>query len=256
MKTIIALAQTEIIYSDPNANFEQACKLIEDSAAAKAKLILFPELWSSGYNLPRRSEIAAQNASLNVELKRLAQEYDITIGGSWITRRADAYFNTFVLTFPEGQQVSYDKTHLFGLIDEEKWLTAGDQLSTAEFSWGRAGLATCYDLRFPELFRRYVEQKVIANLIVAEWPLRRLSHWQILLRARAIENQAFVIAVNAAGSTDQVVYGGHSCIISPWGDLLAGADEGPELVIAELDMELVNQVRKKMPVLKDIRTNL
>lgn len=256
MKTIVALAQTEIIYSDPQANFERACNLIHDAAAAQANLFLFPELWSSGYDLPRRAEIAAQNASLNAEVINLAREYDITIGGSWITRRADDYFNTFVLTFPDGQQVCYDKTHLFGFIDEEKWLTPGDHLSVAEFNWGKAGLATCYDLRFPELFRQYVQQKVIANLIVAEWPLRRLPHWQILLRARAIENQVFVIAVNAAGSTDQVVYGGHSCVISPWGDLLAEAHEGPELVIAELDLELVNQVRKKMPVLKDIRADL
>lgn len=256
MKTIVALAQIEITLSDVSANLEQARLAVARAAASSADLILFPELWTTGYNLPQRSELAEANLPVLDELLRLAAQHQVTIGGSWLTRRGDVFFNTFHLVTPTGQVTIYDKTHLFGLMQEDQFLTPGANLQTANLSWGSAGLSICYDLRFPELFRQYTLRGIHAILIVAEWPARRLNHWQTLLRARAIENQVFVIAVNAAGQTAGVKYGGASCVISPWGDTLVEAGPEPDLVFTQVDFDQVAVVRSKMPALSDRRSDL
>ncbi len=256
MKSIVALAQIEIVLADVEANLRQAQHAIHQAAENGAELILFPELWTTGYDLPRRAQLAEANQPVLAEITHLAGQYHITIGGSWITRRADDYYNTFHLVSPEGQLVIYNKTHLFGLMHEDQWLSPGGKLQTAALAWGSAGLAVCYDLRFPEMFRKYTLGGANALLIVAEWPLKRLNHWQTLLRARAIENQVFVIAVNAAGKTDGVPYGGASSVITPWGDTLVEADDQPALVTTTVDFDLVEFVRQKMPALSDRRSDL
>lgn len=256
MKTIVALVQIEILLADVDSNLRQAQQSIQHAAGNGAELILLPELWTTGYDLPRRAELAEASQPVLAEITRLAAQHQITIGGSWITRRGEDFYNTFHLVSPAGLVVTYDKTHLFGLMHEDQWLSAGSKLQTADFAWGSAGLAVCYDLRFPEMFRKYTLGGANALLIVAEWPLKRLSHWQTLLRARAIENQVFVIAVNAAGKTDGVPYGGASCVITPWGDTLVEADDRPTLVTAQVDFDLVQLVRSKMPALSDRRIDL
>lgn len=256
MKTIVALAQIEIVLADVESNLQQAQQSIQQAAESGAELILFPELWTTGYDLPRRAELVKANQPVLAEIARLSAQYNITIGGSWITERTGDYFNTFHLVSPTDPVVTYDKTHLFGLMYEDQWLSAGGKLQTAAFAWGSAGLAVCYDLRFPEMFRKYTLGGANAVLIVAEWPLKRLSHWQTLLRARAIENQIFIFAVNAAGKTGGVPYGGASCVITPWGDTLVEAGDKPTLITAQVDFDLVEFVRKKMPALTDRRADL
>ena len=145
----------------------------------------------------------------------------------------------------------YTKIHLFQLMEEHRYLAAGDQLAIVDTKWGRFGLAICYDLRFPELFRSYALSGVKAVLLVAEWPHPRLAHWQILLRARAIENQMYIIACNRAGVSKDAHFCGHSCVINPWGEIVAEAEEHEELLVTEIDMDKVDQVRAKIPVFAD-----
>ena len=131
----------------------------------------------------------------------------------------------------------YRKIHLFRLFDEHKWLGEGEAPTMMDLPWGRAGLSICYDLRFPELFRRYaVEHGAELILICAEWPLVRVEHWRALLIARAIENQCFVAATNSCGDTGGTVFGGHSMIVDPWGAVIAEAGEDESLVTAEVDL--------------------
>ena len=122
----------------------------------------------------------------------------------------------------------YRKMHLFGLFDEDQYLAPGQSPLVLDLPWGTTGLAICYDLRFPEIFRRYaIKENAKMVIISAEWPLARLAHWRALLIARAIENQCFIVACNAAGEAGDTVMAGHSMIIDPWGQIVVEAGEPP-----------------------------
>ena len=148
----------------------------------------------------------------------------------------------------------YRKIHLFRLFDEHKWLGEGETPVALELPWGTTGLAICYDLRFPELFRRYaVADGAKLIILCAEWPAVRVEHWRSLLIARAIENQCFVAATNACGETGGTLFGGHSMIIDPWGAVIAEAGENEGLVTAAFDLADVDAARQAIPVFEDRR---
>ena len=175
----------------------------------------------------------------------MAEEHKITIGGSLIEQDKDAYYNTFVLYDQSGETInSYRKVHLFRMLNEEQYFKAGDRLVIAETEWGKIGMATCYDLRFPEMFRAYSVKGVVLILVIAEWAQRRIAHWQQLLQARAIENQCFVIAPNQSGvGTDSVVTFGNSMVVDPWGKILArAAKEGEEVIYADLYFDELDEM--------------
>jgi predicted amidohydrolase len=150
----------------------------------------------------------------------------------------------------------YSKVHLYRLMDEDKYLTAGDRPTVIDLPWGAAGLAICYDLRFPELFRKYALAGARMVILPAEWPRPRLAHWRTLLRARAIENQMFVIACNRVGETPGDHFPGHSAIVDPWGKAIVEGAEGEELLTAEIDLEEVIRFRELIPVFEDRRPDL
>jgi omega-amidase len=139
-------------------------------------------------------------------------------------------------------------------MQEDKWLNAGNSLEIIPTPWGPVGLAICYDLRFPEMFRKYALQGVKMVLIPAEWPSRRIEHWRVLLRARAIENQMFVVATNCVGGSDPI--GGHSAVIDPWGQVIIEGEQEQVLLTTEIDLDVVNQVRERIPVLKEVRPDI
>ncbi len=248
----IALAQ-------PEQNFEQAADWIAEAARRGSALILFPELWSSGYDLPGWRRYPPLNEQLLERLRRLACDHHIFIGGSLLAASGSLGRNRFSLIPPEAGVpiVQYDKLHLFRLMDEQLWLQPGDRLQTAQVGPVQAGMAICYDLRFPEMFRRYALDGAPMVLIPAEWPTRRRDHWRTLLRARAIENQQFVVAVNAVGQTGDEVFGGCSAAISPWGEILVeGSGEQDELLTVDIDTDEVQRVRARIPILNDRRPDI
>jgi predicted amidohydrolase len=142
--------------------------------------------------------------------------------------------------------------HLFGYQSlEKRLLTPGQEAIVVSTPWGMAGLSTCYDLRFPEFFRRMVDLGVEIFLVAAAWPLARLSAWTLFTRARALENLAFLFSCNCAGSDAGRQYAGHSALVDPLGNVIAEGDEGECFVSAEVDLSLVNRVRKDFPALED-----
>ncbi|NDG88610.1 MAG: carbon-nitrogen family hydrolase, partial [Gammaproteobacteria bacterium] len=144
----------------------------------------------------------------------------------------------------------YRKVHLFGFSGGETTLmTAGEDLVVVDTPLGPTGLATCYDLRFPEMFRQLVDRGAHSFLVASGWPTRRIEHWRILARARAIENQAWVLACNQVGSHAGVVLGGHSMIVDPWGAVLASLPHGAGVVTANFDRDRLNKVRTSFPAL-------
>ncbi len=247
-------------YARPNQNFELAAGMVEEAARRGSALVLLPELWSTGYDLTNGALHARANLAILERVQALATQMNIRIGGSLLLAGPDGrLYNTYTIYAP-GQtapEVTYNKIHLFRLLDEEKWLAPGAAPALVELPFARGGLATCYDLRFPELYRGYALNGANLFLMVSAWALARIEHWQVLLRARAIENQVFMAAVNAVGQTGPDTFGGASAIISPWGEVLCeGNTSGEALLTAEIDLGRVAEARARIPVFSDRRPDL
>jgi predicted amidohydrolase len=172
--------------------------------------------------------------------------------GSIVERdEAGNLYNTSLLFDADGTLAhTYRKVHLFGYGSrEQELLTPGSQVR----AHGPLALSTCYDLRFPELFRAQVDDGSQLFLVAAAWPLARLAHWQLLLRSRALENQSFLLACNAAGRQGTVELAGRSAVVDPWGEVVAEAGAGAETLTVEIDPDLAVRARKEFPALADRR---
>ena len=252
----LALAQTDIILGDKAANLARGRELAAQAAARGADLLIFPELWTTGYDLPRAAELAEPipHGPTARELSAWAGELDLWITGSMLEQTPASAFNAAVLFGPAGQVLGpYRKIHRFGPMAEDRWLEAGCDPGLFELPWGKTGVAICYDLRFPGLFQRYALAGARLILLPSEWPHPRLNHWRTLVQARAIENQCFVAAVNRVGSDRDNEFCGHSMLVGPWGQVIAEADESPELLIAAIDLTEADDARQRIPVLTDRR---
>ncbi|TWU62048.1 MULTISPECIES: carbon-nitrogen family hydrolase [Crateriforma] len=259
MKLTVSLGQMDIVPGDLEANIVKARQMVRNAADAGADVLVLPELWSTGYVLKRAGELAdAVGHGVFAEVQQLAEEHSIHIVGSCLSKDAsNQYANTSVWTAPGGRTLGqYNKLHLFRLMHEDQYLKSGDRPVLIDSPWGKAGMAICYDLRFPELFASYATNGAIMVLIPAQWPKVRVEHWKTLLRARAIENQMFVIACNCVGQIGPTVFGGHSCVIDPWGEIQIQAGDQEELVTTVIDTDLIDDVRSRIPVFSDRRTDL
>jgi len=256
MKLTVALMQMDIILGDAERNAQKALHLA--SHLPECAFILLPELWGTGYALEQAQELADTGIGLGTSVMReIARAKKAYVGGSLLVRRERSVYNTFLLLSPEGQVVAeYDKTHLFRLMHEDIFLSPGDRLVTADTAHGRIGLAICYDLRFPEIFRHYRNKGAAFNLLVAEWPLPRVEHWRTLVRARAIENQCYILACNRVGRDINNTFAGHSLVVDPWGEVLLEADANEGVHVIELDTERIAAARSRLPVQGDKRNDL
>ncbi len=258
MNLTISLAQMHIQTGDPAVNFDQAREWTAEAARRGSDLILLPELWSTSYDLTNARQHAQTNRALLPKIAHLAAEQRIAIGGSLLLEQDGRLYNTFVFQSAEAAEpVLYAKIHLFRLMEEARWLAPGSTLQQAGRAWGDAGLAVCYDLRFPEMFRKYALAGARLFLICAEWPEVRSAHWQTLLRARSIENQCFTAAVNCTGTTAGEVFAGRSAVISSWGEtLVEGSGDAPELLTAVIDLEAADETRRNIPIFDDRRPDI
>ncbi|HVN54227.1 MAG TPA: carbon-nitrogen family hydrolase [Anaerolineaceae bacterium] len=254
----IALGQIDILLGAVGQNFRKIQDFSAQAAADSCQMVLFPELWSTGYDLANHRRLSdPMGAGIFERVSQLAREYQIWIGGSMLEEKDGQSFNTFSLYSDQGElAAAYRKIHLFRLMDEHLWLAPGDQLVTAQSPWGLAGMAICYDLRFPEMFRKYATEGVKLVFIPAEWPSVRIQHWQTLLRARAIENQMFVVAVNRVGQEGNDQFNGHSLVVSPWGEILLDGGEAESLLTCEIDLAAVDEARRRIPILTDRRPDI
>lgn len=249
----VAAVQLKITLGQPERNISRARLLLAEAKQQGAEIIVLPELWTTGYDLERAAEHAIDLTNNN-EISKLAREFDVYICGSVLEKSSGKFFNAFTIYSPAGELFAvYRKLHLFAPLREPEFLSPGDEPVAIELPWGKSGLAICYDLRFPELFRSYAVAGARLMLVCAEWPHPRLEHWRTLLRARAIENQAYVVACNAVGRVNETVFFGHSMIINPWGEVLTEAEEAETILSGDLDLAQVDQIRRQFPVLSDRR---
>ena len=245
----LALAQMAVEKGAREANFRRAAAMVAQAARAGADLVLLPELWGCGYGAGHFAGCAdAPSEGLFARMAALAAAYRVAVGGSHVERAGARLYNTFALYGPDGRRWgAYRKIHRFLPLGEGV-LAAGKTVGLAATPWGEVGLAVCYDLRFPEVFRVQRQAGVRLMLLVAAWPLSRISHWDWLLRARAVENQAFVAAVNRAAGSDTTRFGGHSAVLTPHGEAAALAGEEETLLLAEVDLQQADAYREAFPV--------
>lgn len=258
-KLTISLAQMHIALGDVQKNMNTVERLLADAAAVRSRLVVLPELFTTGYDLTRAKEHASEmNKGVFTELSTLATQHKLALVGSVLEKRGLEVANSAPFFAPNGRMMGiYRKLHLFQLMDEHIYLQPGAAPLAVDLPWGTTAIGICYDLRFPELFRRYAAQdKAIMMIIPAEWPLERIEHWRNLLVARAIENQCYIVACNAVGETGDTVFGGHSMIVDPWGKIVVEAGETPQLITAEIEIDLVAEVRKRIPVFADRREDI
>ena len=260
MELRVAIGQMDIALGDPEANLRTVQELAAQAAAGGTELLLLPELWGSGYALEQAEQLADElNTGLFAAVASLARHYRLNICGSLLEWDADAgrAFNTATLYDAGGALRGwYRKIHRFGLMDEDRYLGAGEETPMLTTQWGATALAICYDLRFPELFRRYALDGAQLILLPSEWPLQRIEHWRTLVRARAIENQCFVLACNRVGADRANTFGGRSAVVDPWGTVLVEGGDTPQLLHATLDLSLVDDARSRIPVWNDRRPEL
>lgn len=257
MKQITCSAiQFNVSLGDIDANLNKASAALKRAAARGAKLAVLPEMWSCGYDYRNLKELAAQTPRV---LERVQAECDtlnlVSVGSLPELHDGTIYNTAYVID--RGELIdSYRKLHLFSTMREDQFLGAGDKALVVDTSVGRLGIAICYDLRFPELFRKLALDGAEIICIPAEWPKPRQEHWQTLLRARAIENQLFIIASNCCGIQDKLDFFGLSQLISPLGNLLAVAGEVATELVADFDFSEMEKYRAQIKTLSDRRPDI
>lgn len=250
----VASIQMSVVEGDKEKTIARALENI--TRAADADLVVLPEIWNVGFMSFDRYESEAEDREgpTLTALRQAAREVDVFLHtGSFVEKDGDDYFNSSYLLSPEGDILAnYRKIHLFGHNSREtQILKPGEKVIVADTPLGRIGMATCYDLRFPELFRRMAEQGAALFLICSAWPYPRLEHWIIFNRARAMENQCFLVSANSVGSNLGATFVGHSMIINPWGVILASGGDEDVILKSEIDLPEVNSAREHFSAYHD-----
>ncbi|MSP54672.1 MAG: carbon-nitrogen family hydrolase [Myxococcales bacterium] len=248
----VALVQLDIAWEDPIENRRRAERRVREAAALGARLVILPEMFTCGFSM-RAAELAEPEGGPTEEwMAEVASGMDVWILGGAPQQSPLGPRNRAILMSPAGAVQRFTKLHPFSFADEPAHYAAGDELVTWNVDGLRVTPFICYDLRFPEIFRKQVDRTDL-YVVIANWPERRRAHWQALLLARAIENQAFVAGVNRVGDGDGMHYCGDSALISPWGERLAGGAEQEGVFVAEVSAAAVADARERFPVLKDRR---
>ena len=246
----VTLIQTELAWEDIDANLALFDERIE-RLDTPSDLVILPEMFSTGFsmNAPRLAEPVDGKAVTWLRNKAIQKKRVIT--GSIMTREKKTFFNRLVWARPDGTLSLYDKKHLFRYAGEEKVYTAGNALTTVDLKGWKIRPFICYDLRFP-IWTRNLNQAYDLCFFVANWPAKRAAHWRALLRARAIENQAYVIGVNRVGRDGNgFEYSGHSAVIDPLGNVLFEEEYRSCSPTIELDHGVLKAYRDQFPAWMD-----
>ena len=258
MRFKVSIIQMDIALGDKRRNMDKAASYVKYSLSLNSKFILLPELWTTGYSYNNISELAEPlDGEAVLKLTDMVRPYNAYIIGSIVECSGGDLYNTAHVIGSNGLIGYYRKVHLIKLLDEHLYFKPGSSYGVFNTDIGYIGVAICYDLRFPEFIRGVVLKGARIIFIPSEWPIQRIHHWRSLIIARAIENQVYVVAANRIGADGRNVYGGHSMIVDPNGQVLIEAGENIETVlVCDLDLDLVEEVRHTLPLLKDRRPEL
>lgn len=251
----VSLVQTHLAWEDIDANLERINDQV-DGIKAPTDLIILPEMFSTGFSMRARTLAEEMTGKAVTWMRAKANEKQAVITGSVMVTDGGRYFNRLVWARPRGAPATYDKRHLFRYAGEEKIFTPGDRHLTMEIKGWRIRPFICYDLRFP-IWVRNLNLSYDLAVFVANWPARRAAHWRALLRARAIENQCFVAAVNRVGTDGHgFEYNGHSALIDPTGRVLFEEANTACIQTLQLKHKTLANYRSRFPAWMDADTEL
>ncbi|GAB4293661.1 MAG: carbon-nitrogen family hydrolase [Desulfuromonadia bacterium] len=253
---VAASVQFPIALGDREANLSTVEGAITRLADRGVQLVVLPEMWNTGFAYRQLNELATRTDETVEWLCELSGRYGMTIIGSLPEPHGGKVYNTAYVVDRGGVVGSYRKIHLFSLMQEDRSFDAGNRWLVADTGVGRVGVFICYDLRFPELARRLALEGAEILVVPGEWPKPRQEHWRTLLRARAIENQCFVVAANTCGVVGKLDFFGMSMIVNPKGEILAEAGEEPAEIVATVDFSEMEQWRAQIPCFADRRPEL
>jgi predicted amidohydrolase len=266
----LALAQIAVESTAVESNVDRAIDAIETAAGDGADCVVLPEIFDVGYfafdayaehaqpiggETHRRIRNAAVENDVAVLAGTVVEDLGASAAAGEQVPESEGFANTAVLFDSDGtRQLVYRKHHLFGYESAEaELLVPGERLETAELGDHTVGVTTCYDLRFPELYRQLVDAGATMVLVPSAWPYPRVEHWKLLPRARALENLLYVAATNGSASFESASLVGRSRVCDPWGTPVAASDEEPTIVHASCPAERVAEIREEFPALSDRR---
>lgn len=257
----IAIVQPALKQSQVKENFQTIQSFMEEAIINQPDVIVLPELWNTSF-LP---DDVKEHADLDGKesryfLSQFAKKHAVNVvGGSVANVRNHNLFNTAYVYDRKGQEIAaYDKAHLFSPAKENHYFQAGTESVTFELDGVKCGIVTCYDLRFPEWVRALALADAQIVFAPAAWPEIRNLHWDTLGRARAIENQLFIVSANSRGPMNDKgdLYGGHSAIINPWGEYVVAPDDQVGIKYGEIDLGIIEGIRSSINVFNDRRPDI
>jgi omega-amidase len=251
----VVCCQLDIVWEDKPANHTAVRAMLDAASPARDTFVLLPEMFSTGFSMNVDAVTDSQSSRTHEFLARAARDYSVYLLGGIVTTGAGGMGrNECVVFSPEGAEIArYCKMHPFTFGGEARHYAPGE--GTVIFSWQGFTVSPfiCYDLRFPEVFRAAVGRGANVFAVIANWPATRIEHWITLLKARAIENQAYVVGVNRCGRDPKLTYPGRSLIVDPRGELLADAGDQAGTITADLDLMALETYRRALPFLEDMR---
>lgn len=246
--------QTDIAWEERDTNFARVREMLAAARVAPGSLLVLPEMFALGFTMePTKVD---RRRETELFLQDLARQHQCHIIGGIVSQTGKVASNEAVVVTPAGTQLGkYRKMHPFSMAGEGEVYTAGNQVKVFDCGGMRVAPSICYDLRFPELYREAASLGAELYVVIANWPVARIDHWQTLLKARAIENQAYVVGINRVGEDPQHTYNGKSMIIDPRGQTLAEGGSAPMLLRARAEARAVSDWRLAFPALADRRND-
>lgn len=254
---VVAGVQAQQFWEDKARNLRHFEELLGGYDLTGVDVLVFPEMFHTGFTMNAANLAEDMVDSVGIKwLKATSDRYQCLAIASLIIREDDQYFNRMVAVYPDGNLAYYDKRHLFSLAGEDEVFTSGENETIVKFKGWRIKLQVCFDLRFPEGARNslgeYGEPLYDVLIYTANWPTRRIAHWDILIPARAVENQCYVLAVNRVGMDGNAIeYNGHSQLVDGWGNRLFIAEDSELIIKSTLKMEDLKNIQQRIPFLKD-----
>jgi predicted amidohydrolase len=251
-KLKIGLVQYSPVWEDKSESINKLQNLLSGNEVVN--LLIFPEMTLTGFTMKCKEFAEELEGESFVYFSKLAKEKKCAVIYGIVEKGKRKNFNTLVHLNNQGKIISsYRKIHPFSFANEDRYFGKGKNPVVTKAKGIKIGLSICYDLRFPELFRFYAKEKVHLIVDIANWPDTRIEHWRALLKARAIENQCYVVGVNRVGDDPKLHYTGFSSVIDPMGKEIVTVENEEKVITAEIHKSYVDEVRKKLPFLDDMK---
>lgn len=253
---LVGICQTNIIFENKIPNLMEAEQFVARCANKGAKICFFPEMSMTGFTMNAEEFCEKEDGITYTTMSDYARKYNICIGYGYISKKEKGFYNTYAIVDNTGRVIlNYDKIHPFSYGKEDEFYEKGDKLYYCEIDGITICPVICYELRFPELFIK-ASRKAELIVVPANFGGARDYHWNILLPARAVESQVYVAGINRCGEDTETYYKGHSMVVDPKGNIIAKADDEPDVIFAEIDKTVVDEYKKEFPVWKDHRPEI